>query len=374
MEKREIKRLAVENEDVKRQIAKIEISNSVKDVKERTLLQEDEVLLNDFSLIKTLKIYATEDTGVSVSLDFLPEIKNERYIYVTCNGYGVRKLYGIGEISGEIPVFLNKGENLFAVEIYQEIKDELCKAKLAIEVVGFVENRPIESLLTPLNDYLIGLTKGDTISVYTADLSKLILTKTRNDGGCVAYEESYGIMILHKDVLTSDTLLAYYGEDGSRLDEEFFPHQFSSSAIIVISGRRYVYTVKDNQVYKIEYDADKYAELKIPFKAKKISAVVGVDGNYLSYVDLKDNFVTVTLDGYANPIAYKSWGKLENAHVDDVYGELSCTYKFGKIVAHTSEKNSTVYPVGVGDELVRVNKEVSILRKGDKLIQLKEEL
>lgn len=373
MENREIKRLSVENEEIKRRIAKIKVENTAKEVKEQTVLQEDVFVLNDFSIIKTLKIYAVEDTGVSVKITFVPEEEHERWIYVNCNDCSF-KFDGTSEINEEIPVFLNKGENLLTVEIYQDVKDEISTASLKIEVRGFVENRLIEPFLTPLNDYLIGFTNGDTISVYATDLTKLILSRTRNDGGCVAYEESYGIMILHKDVLTGESKIEYYYEDGWYNYDEPFPHQFSSSAIVVIDGRRFVFILKDDQVYKIDYDGDKYTEEKLPVKAKKISAVRGLNEWYLSYVDLKNNFVTVTLDRDAYPIDYKSWGKIENAHVDDLYDMVTCSYKFGKAIAIKSDKDPSVYPIGVGDEFVRVNKDISILRKGNKLIQLKEEL
>ena len=372
MENREIKRLSAENEEIKRRIAKIKVENTANELREQTVFQEDVFVLNDVSLIKTLKIYAVEETGASVKLTFLPEEVHERWIFVNCNDCAF-KIYSNGEISKDIPVFLKKGENLLTVEICQDIKDEISTSTLKIEVSGLIENRLIEPRLTYLNDYLIGFTNGDTISVYASDLSKLILSRTRNDGGCVAYEESYGIMILHKDVLTGDANVEYYYEDGWYNFDEPFPHQFSSSAIVVINGRRFVFTVKDNQVYKIDYEVDRYSEEKFPIKAKKISTVRGVNGYYLSYVDLKNNFVTVTLDGEANPIEYKSWGKMENAHVDDFYDMVTCSYKYGKTVVIKREKDPAVYPISVGDELMRVNKDISILRKGNKLIQIMEE-
>ena len=121
MENREIKRLSAENEEIKRRIAKIKVENTANELREQTVFQEDVFVLNDVSLIKTLKIYAVEETGASVKLTFLPEEVHERWIFVNCNDCAF-KIYSNGEISKDIPVFLNKGENLLTVEICQDIR------------------------------------------------------------------------------------------------------------------------------------------------------------------------------------------------------------------------------------------------------------
>ncbi len=286
----------------------------------RTLVYSYATLLGpDGKMILGFPVYATDRATAEATFSVsCPEISSSS---ATCKLFlnGIEKgtfPVSDGKAEGEVSVDLDKGDNVFTVNLTASVPFTALEPKFT--AAGYLEDRSSGTKLIAANDNWYGVDYGNAITFYNGDNVGAFTLYDAAKVSAFAYGTAVYLFVVKK---SGKPVLRQFGILSSSFGEDTeIGKSYRDGAVVMKNGAVYLFGIRGGRLYGLPLGTDGEAGTEIPLSVRASSVQVFPSGeDVMLLIRTPEGFFFVRKavfgsDGSVGLTAGVSLGKADNAH------------------------------------------------------------